>query len=305
MIFKKIEGLVAPVFTPMAPDGSLNLEKIEEYAKDLMEKGLSGVFVLGSSGEGLLLNTEERKEVVERWSRYTSERFKLIVHVGATSYREAQELAIHAREHNAFAVSSMGPSFLQPKRTEELVMYCYQIASVVPELPFYYYHIPIRSGVTVNMCAFLKSASKKIPNLVGIKYTDSNLMELQQCLNLDNNKFDILYGSDASLVCGLTLGINGGIGTTYNFMPRVYYKMIEAFKKKDILEARKHQWFSVQVNDIIARYGGGIVAGKVIEKLIGIDCGPCRSPLKNLTQAEVSLMQKELESISFFEKALN
>lgn len=305
MTFKKIEGLMAPVFTPMNLDGSLNLGKIEEYAKDLIGKGLSGVFVLGSSGEGLLLSTEERKAVVERWSNYTSESFKLIVHVGSTSYREAQELAVHAQENNAFAISSMGPSFLQPKRTEELVMYCYQIASVVPDLPFYYYHIPVRSGVTVNMFDFLKSASKKIPNLVGIKYTDSSFMELQQCLNLDNNKFDILYGSDASLICGLTLGINGGIGTTYNFMPNVYYNMIKAFREKDILEARRHQLFSVQVNDIIARYGGGIVAGKIVEKLIGIDCGPCRSPLKNLTQAEVSLMQKELESIGFFEEALS
>jgi N-acetylneuraminate lyase len=305
MQFKKIEGLIAPVFTPLTQNGDLNLDIIEGYAQNLIKKGLSGIFVLGSSGEGLLLSTKERKAVVERWSRHTNENFKMIVHVGATSYREAQELAKHACENGAFAISSMGPSFLQPKRVEELITYCYQIASVVPELPFYYYHIPVRSGISVNMFDFLKSASEKIPNLAGIKYTDSNFMEMQQCLAFAGNKFDILYGSDASLICGLVLGIKGGIGTTYNFIPNVYDKMIEAFNKKDILEARKHQFFSVQVNDIIARYGGGIIAGKVIEKMIGIDCGPCRAPLKNLAQTEVALMQKELESIGFFEKALN
>lgn len=303
MLFKKIEGLVAPVFTPLDQNGELNLGVIDRYAEDLIERGLAGVFVLGSSGEGLLLSKEERKAVVESWSRYTNENFKLIVHVGATSYRDARELAAHARANGAFAISSMGPSFLQPRRVEELVMYCYQIASVVPELPFYYYHIPVRSGISVSMFDFLKSASEKIPNLSGIKYTDSNFMEIQQCLAFADNKFDILYGSDASLLCGLVLGVKGGIGTTYNFMPGVYYQIISAFNKKDIPEARRHQLFSVQVNDIIARYGGGIVAGKAIEKMMGIDCGPCRSPLRNLTRTEIARMQKELEAIGFFDKA--
>lgn len=303
MDLRKIEGLIAPVFTPLNQNGDLNLDVIEVYAEDLKKKGLSGVFALGSSGEGLLLSVDERKAVIERWSRHTNDQFKLIVHVGATSYRDAQELAKHAQKHNAFAISSMGPAFLQPKRIEDLVLYCYNIASVVPELPFYYYHIPVRSGISLNMFDFLKSASEKIPNLAGIKYTDSNFMELQQCLAFSHNRFDILFGSDASLICGLVLGVKGGIGTTYNFIPEVYYKLIESFNGKDISEARKHQLFSVQVNDIMGRYGGGIVAGKVIERLLGIDCGPCRSPLKNLTQTEVASMQKELEAIGFFEYA--
>lgn len=302
MQFKKIEGLIAPVFTPLTQNGDLNLDVIDDYAKDLTKKGVSGVFALGSSGEGLLLSTTERKAVVERWSRHIGENFKLIVHVGATSYHDAQELAKHARDNNAFAISSMGPSFLQPKRVEELVLYCDQIASVVPEIPFYYYHIPVRSGISLSMFDFLKSASRKMPNLAGIKYTDSNFMELQQCLAFADGKFDILFGSDAALLCGLVLGVKGGIGTTYNFIPNIYYQMLEAFEKKDISQARKLQLFSVQVNDIMARYGGGIIAGKVIEKLVGIDCGPCRAPLRNLTQAEVTSMQQELEAIGFFEK---
>lgn len=305
MIFKKIEGLIAPVFTPMTHHGDLNLSKIEEYANDLIGKGLSGVFVLGSSGEGLLLNTDERKSIVEAWARYTNDKFKLLVHVGATSYREAQELAVHAYENNAYAISSMGPSFLQPKRVEELIMYCQEIASVVPELPFYYYHIPSKSGVSLNMFDFLSNASKKMPNLVGIKYTDSDFMQMLQCLALEEGKFDILHGNDGTLLCGLMLGVKGAIGTTYNFMPKIYYKIIKAFKEGNLIEARKYQLLSVEVGAIIARFGGGIIAGKAIEGLVGIDCGPCRWPLRSLSQAEVSLMRNELEAIHFFESIAN
>lgn len=302
MKIEKIEGLIAPVFTPLKENGELCLEKIADYATDLKKKKLSGAFILGSSGEGMLLSTRERKAVVEEWSKYGSDNFRLIVHVGDTSYQEAQELAIHARENNVFSISSMGPVFLQPKRVEELVEYCYQIASVVPELPFYYYHIPVRTGIQASMLDFLRIGSQRIPNLAGIKYTHSNFMEMQQCLAFDNGRFDIVHGSDATLICGLVIGIKGGIGTTYNFIPHVYYKIIEAFNAGDISEAKTHQMFSVQVNDIMARYGGGIVVGKAMEKLAGLDCGPCRIPLKNLSEAEAALMKEELEAIGFFDK---
>lgn len=301
MKIKKLEGLIAPVFTPLKENGELCLKKIADYATDLKKEKLSGAFILGSSGEGMLLSTRERKAVVEEWSRFESDDFKLMVHVGDTSYQEAQELALHARENNVFAISSMGPVFLQPKRVEELVEYCHQIASVVPELPFYYYHIPVRTGIQISMLDFLKIGSQRIPNLAGLKYTHSNLMEMQQCLAFADGKFDIVHGSDATLLCGLVIGVKGAIGTTYNFMPHVYYKIIDAFNAGNISEARTYQMLSVQINDIIARYGGGIVAGKAMEKLAGIDCGPCRIPLKNLSETEITLMKEELEATGFFD----
>jgi len=303
--FLKIEGLIAPVFTPMKENGDITTEIIPRYAKDLKSKGLSGVFVTGSTGEGMLLTTEERKIITEAWAPYASDDFKFIVHVGSTSYRQSQELAAHAKDHGAWAISCMGPVFLQPGNVSELVEFCRQVASAAPELPFYYYHIPIRTGIDLNMTEFLREGSKVISNLAGIKFTHSNFLQIQQCIALDNGKFDITYGQDEALLCGLAIGIRGAIGTTYNYIPGLYMDIIKSFHKGDLQTAAKLQLLSVNIIEIIRRYRGGIVAGKAISKITGLDCGPCRAPLKNLTVSEYKNLQKELSEAGFFDLIRN
>lgn len=303
--YSKIEGLIAPVFTPMKDNGDISTEIIPRYAQDLKSKGLAGIFVLGSSGEGMLLSTRERKIITEAWAPYASDDFKFIVHVGSTSYRQSQELATHARDNGAWAISCMGPTFLQPKTAGDLVEFCRQVASVVPEIPFYYYHIPLRSGIDISMIEFLKEGGKVIPNLVGIKFTHTNFMEMQQCISLEKGRFDITHGPDESLICGLAIGVKGAIGTTYNFVPDLYAEIIKYFNRGEIETARKLQLVSVKICEIIAKYRGGIVAGKAIEKMTGIDCGPCRSPLRSLDPTEYENMKEELAEAGFFNLIAN
>jgi|LSQX01.3.fsa_nt_gb N-acetylneuraminate lyase len=297
---EKINGLIAPVFTPMYENGDISTEIIPDYAEYLKSKGLAGIFALGSSGEGMLLTTAERQIIAEAWAPFASEDFKFIIHVGSTSYRQSRELAIHARDCGAWAVSCMGPAFLQPQNVTDLVEFCAQVASAVPELPFYYYHIPVRTGLSLSMVEFLKVADKKIPNLAGIKFTHSNFMDMQQCMALHNGKFDIMQGSDESLLCGLTLGVQGAIGTSFNFIPGLFKELIRAFNKGDITKARELQLRVVGIFERIITYRGGIVAGKAMLKIAGIDCGPCRSPLRGLTDDEFEAMKKDLEEAGLY-----
>lgn len=297
---EKINGLIAPVFTPMYENGDISTEIIPDYAEYLKSKGLAGIFALGSSGEGMLLTTAERQTIAEAWAPFASEDFKFIIHVGSTSYRQSRELAIHARDCGAWAVSCMGPAFLQPQNVTDLVEFCAQVASAVPELPFYYYHIPVRTGLSLSMVEFLKVADKKIPNLAGIKFTHSNFMDMQQCMALHNGKFDIMQGSDESLLCGLTLGVQGAIGTSFNFIPGLFKELIRAFNKGDITKARELQLRVVGIFERIITYRGGIVAGKAMLKIAGIDCGPCRSPLRGLTDDEFEAMKKDLEEAGLY-----
>lgn len=303
--YSKIEGLLAPVFTPIKENGDITTDIIPQYANYLKSKGLAGVFVSGSTGEGMLFTTEERKTIMEAWAPYASDEFKFIVHVGSTSYRQAQELANHARDCGAWAVSCMGPTFLQPKTAKELIEFCRQVASASPELPFYYYHIPIRSGIDISMVEFLMEGIKVIPNLAGIKFTHTNFMEMQQCLALDNGKFDITHGKDESLLCALALGVQGAIGTSYNYIPGLYHELIKAFNRGDMKMARELQRKSVRIFEIIINYKGSNVAGKMMMKMAGIDCGPCRSPLTSLTINEITQMEKELKAAGFFNLLVN
>ena len=192
MKFEKTDGLIAAPFTPYLPDGEINTEIIQDYAEKLKRDGLIGVFICGTTGEGMLLTNEERKTLAEKWVEYNSKEFKVIVHVGTTSSKQSKDLAMHAQEIGAYAIGSMGPLFLKPAKVEELVAYCADLASGAPELPFYYYHIPSISGVDLSMTEFIQGASIQIPNFQGIKYTYNNFMEMQQCMKMDDGKWDIL-----------------------------------------------------------------------------------------------------------------
>jgi len=298
---RKIEGLIAAPFTPMNKQGNLNLELIGQYAAKLKNDGVKGVFICGTTGEGMLMTTEERKVVTEKWIGYQSADFKVIVHVGTTSFKESKDLANHARKSGAYAIGCMGPIFLKPFHVADLVNFTAEVASGAPELPFYYYHIPTVSDVWISMPEYLEKAAPVIPNLVGIKFTHRNMMEMLQCLKMDQGKWDILHGFDEELLCGLSMGVNGAVGSTYNYLAPLYLKLIEAFKNGNLDEAREYQYRSVKFIDILIRYGGGVIGGKPIMKFIGLDCGELRTPAHNHTIEELKNYEKELKNIGFFE----
>jgi N-acetylneuraminate lyase len=243
--------------------------------------------------------------VLAEWIKHQEGGFKVIAHVGSTSYMQSAELARHAARAGAAAISTMGPSFFQPTRAEELVGYCSRIAREATDLPFYYYHIPSVSGVNVSMKEFLIQASQSIPNLHGIKFSHNNLLEVQQCLIFGDGKFDIVHGFDEALVSGLALGMKAAIGSTYNYMAPVYNQLISYFESGNLQDALSLQRFAVRAVELLFKYRGGVICGKAIQTLSGIECGPCRLPLQTLTGDEIDSLRKELDAIDFFKTIQN
>ncbi len=301
MYINHLKGLIAAPFTTFNPDGSININNIPEYASLLKKNGVSGAFICGSSGEGLLMTTAERETVLEAWAPFASEDFKLIAHIGSTSYETSRELAKHAEGLGVYAIGCMGPCYFQPKTAIELTKFCAKVASSAPSTPFYYYHIPNGSGVHVSMVEFLEEAEKLIPNLAGIKYTYSNLMEMFQCLEFNNGKYDILHGHDELLICGLSLGAQAAIGTTFNFMAPLFIKLMEAFTNKEIEAARAIQKQANEIITIMLNTGSAVSGGKAIMKLSGLDCGPCREPINNLSDQQFEKLKADLKKAKFFE----
>ncbi len=298
---KKLKGLIAAPFTPMNGDGTIKPEIIPAYAEKLKADNTKGVFICGTTGEGMLMTNAERQTITEAWIKEQTEDFKVIVHVGTTSSKQSKELAAHAQKTGAYAIGCMGPVFLKPTRTEELVNFCEEVASGAPSLPFYYYHIPSVSGVELSMAYFLKKAAFRIPNLAGIKFTHNNFMEMQQCIQLDNGKWDILSGFDEMLLAGLAFGAEGAVGSTFNFMAAIYNQIIADFNNGSIEAAREKQSKTVKIVEILVKNNGAIVAGKALMKSVGIDCGKCRAPLRNLAEQECDKFINELKDTGFYE----
>lgn len=303
MEFEKIQGLIDAPFTPFDAEGNVNLAPIPAYAAMLQKNGLKGVFVNGSSGEGYMLTTDERKALAEAWVKAAPEGFKVIVHVGSCCVRDSKELARHAAEIGAWGIGAMAPPFPKIGRVEELVKYIEEIAAGAPELPFYFYHIPAFNGAFLPMLDLLKAVDGRVPNFAGIKYTFESMYEYNQCRLYKNGKYDMLHGQDETILPCLAMGgARGGIGGTTNYNGRELVAIIDAWNRGDIEAAREHQNFSQEVINVICRYRGNIVGGKRIMKLIGLDLGPNRTPFRNITPEEEAAMKQELEQIGFFER---
>jgi N-acetylneuraminate lyase len=298
----RLKGLIAAVCTPMHPDGRVNLSIVEPMVERLLADGVQGFYVCGSTGEGISLTSAERRDVAAAFVRATSRRVPVIVQVGHNALGEARELAAHAQQIGADAVSANAPSYFKVESAALLTACMAEIAAAAPELPFYYYHIPVLTGARVDLIEFLERASAIIPNLAGLKYTTPRLDEYQACLEWDKRRLDVLWGTDEMLLPALAVGAEGAVGSTYNLAGPLYRRMLRAFEAGCLEEARTFQWRSIQLIRVMGRYPF-FAALKQMLAWRGLDCGPCRVPLANLTPALREQLREDLNSIEFFAEA--
>jgi N-acetylneuraminate lyase len=297
---QKLSGLIAAPFTPLEEDGALNLAQVETLIRLYEKNGVRGAFICGSTGEGVSLSFEEKKRVMGKWGEAKSEKMKVLAMLGGTSVVEMQQLALHARACKLDGISILCPYYFKPSSVERLVSFCKVVADTVPEMPFYYYHIPALTGGHFSMLEFLQLADGQIANLAGIKYTHPNIMEFHACTRYKNGKYDLLWGTDEGLLSGLVIGAKGAVGSTYNYAAPLFNQIIKAFEAGDMKAAEELQFKAVQMVELLMKYGG-TGAGKAFMKLIGVDCGWFRPPIQSLSDKAVQELKTDLEHIGFFD----
>lgn len=282
---ERLTGIIAATFTPMTEKGEVDLAQIPGFVEHLLARGVDGFYVCGSTGEGVSMTSEERRLVAETFVQAVEGRKPVIVQVGHNSLPEACELAAHAASIKATAISATPPSYFKINSVSQLSDCIAEIAGAAPDLPFYYYHIPAVTGALVDMPEFLSSASDRIPNLAGIKFTSPAIWEYQCCVELSAGRFDCLYGHDEMLLPSLAVGAIGAVGSTYNIAPGLYRRIIDSFEAGDLILARRYQ---AQANAMIRLLlkMGGLPAMKAIMGACGYDCGPVRQPLQALSSAQ-------------------
>ncbi len=298
----KTIGLIAAPFTPMDANRTINLDVIDNYARRLHSDGVVGAFICGTTGEAMSLSVDERIQIAERWMAKAPKELRVVVHVGHTALVDCKRLAAHAQSIGADSVACMAPFFFKPNSAKSLVEWCEEIAAAAPKLPFYYYHIPSMTGVSIPVFDFLKIASTRIPNLVGVKFTYEDLDDFKRCLDFENGRYDLLFGRDERLLSALALGARGAVGSTYNFAAPIYQKIIAAFDAGDQLTSERMQTLAVQMIDTLIAGGPSPIATfKWFMKRLGVDCGQARLPLQNPTNEQIDLLHSKLKAIGLFE----
>jgi N-acetylneuraminate lyase len=279
----------------------LNLAIVEKQAVHLLASRITTAFIGGTTGESSSLTLDERRALAERWLAVTrGSALQVVVHAGTNCLEDAKTLAAQAEKLGATAVAAISPCYFKPRDTNAQVDCMAAIAGAAPALPFYYYEIPSLTGVTIAPSEFLAKAAERIPNLAGLKFTSSNLMEYQLCVNLHDGAFDVPFGFDEMLLAALALGARGAVGSTYNFAAPIYHRVIDAFHIGDLARAREAQFRSVRLVQLLVSHGF-MGAAKATMKLLGIDVGPARLPNGSLSAEQVDKLRRDLEELGFFE----
>ncbi len=299
-----LHGLVAATHTPMNADGTCNSSLVDNQAAFLASQGIKHVFITGSTGESAHMQLTERMENIAAWGEASKKHgIGVIVHTGSNSVYDARDLAACGAKHGAVATSSNAPNYFKPGSIASLVDCCAVAASGAPEIPYYYYDIPVLTGVSFNPTKVMEAAAAKIPNFAGLKFTNPDLALYLDALNYDGGKYDCPWGVDEWMLGALATGAQGGVGSSFNFAPKLYWDLIAAFNAGDITRARELQTLSVKMINIIAARGY-MGCAKTIMGWHGVDLGPARLPMGNPDKASADALRAELSAIGFFDWAI-
>jgi N-acetylneuraminate lyase len=247
-----------------------------------IERGVSGFFVCGGTGEGLLLSAEERRAVLETVVETVAGRVNVIAHIGTLDTQTACALAAHAARLRVDAVSAVPPVYFRVD-ANALYEHYRAIADAADGLPLYPYHIPSATGVEIS--AQVMHRLMGIATVRGIKYSSYNLYDMRNIIELDPDRLTVLSGFDEVCVAALCMGAHGAIGTTYNVMPATFCALYRAMRTGDLARAQELQFRANRV--ITALLSAPLIpALKAVLTDQGYPCGNARPPQPALSDDE-------------------
>ncbi|MGN7358014.1 dihydrodipicolinate synthase family protein [Paenibacillus sp. SAF-054] len=274
-IVSQYQGIYIAMYSAYDEAGNVDRTRVKKLARYYVGKGVKGLYVGGSSGEGILQNAEERKQVLEAVMEEVKGELTIIVHVGANSTREAVELSKHAEKCGADIISAVPSIYYRLPEAAVETHWQHMIDST--NLPFIIYNIPQTTGFTLSTSLLAKLA--KQDKVIGVKMSGESTFELQQYKETGGSQFLVFNGPDEQFLAGRIMGADGGIGGTYGVMPELFVKLNGLFKDNRIEEAQALQ---TKINGIIKKllaYPSLYGACKYILSLRGIETGEPRLPL--------------------------
>jgi N-acetylneuraminate lyase len=283
--------ILPALVTPLLPSGQLDVASAERLIDHLYKAGVGGLYVTGSTGEGIYLDFEIRKQIVEIAVRRSRGRGNVMVHVGAVQAAKALELADHAAKSGADAVSSI-PPFAGGYSWSEVRAFYVELARA-SKLPVVAYYIP---GLTGQRSLEELASLLSVSNIAGYKFTDYNLYTMQRLIARLSDSQIMYNGPDEMLALGLQFGAHGGIGTTYNFMPDLILQIYRDARAGRFAEAVAAQR---QANDIIEPLlaSHGLAASKQILVWQGlIDHATCAAPRAGLDERQQRQLRESLST---------
>jgi 4-hydroxy-tetrahydrodipicolinate synthase len=249
----KLNGIIPPMVTPLRGRDELDVSGLERLVEHVLAGGVSGLFILGTTGEGPGLSYRLRREMIDRVCRQVNSRVPVLVGITDTSFVESAALAKHAGSKGAAAVVVAPPYYL-PEAQPELQQYIDHLLPELP-LPLFLYNIPSLTKVHFELETLRRALDE--PRIVGFKDSSGDLAYFKNVAEIVRRRPDwsLLSGPEEKLLDTLQLGGHGGVNGGANIFPALYVKLCEAFKAGNIERARELQKQIQRVSDSLYRVG--------------------------------------------------
>jgi 4-hydroxy-2-oxoglutarate aldolase len=291
-----LNGIFPPITTPFIDD-SVAYDKLASNIEKYGPTGLRGFVVLGSNGEYVSLSEEEKRKVVETVIQAAPEHMSVIVGTGCESTRETIRLTADCAALGAHAALVVTPHYYGGKMTEAALIKHFSTVADQSPIPILLYNVPVYSHVnlTVNVVAPLSQH----PNIIGIKDSTGNVIQLGELLNQVDDDFSLLVGTAGALFGALTLGCVGGVLALANVAPQNCVRIYELIQAGDFEAAKKLQLKMIPVNKAVTAIYG--IAGlKAALDLLGYFGGEPRAPLLRSSDEEKSAIVEILKTADLF-----
>ena len=281
MTMKKLEGIIAPMATALTHGEKIDVKTTRILVDFLIDGGIDGLFPLGTSGEFALFDREERKTVVETVVDQTNSRVPVLAGVSDPSLENILAFAKDAEEAGADAIVATPPYYYTT--SEDGLFSHFETIARKSGLPLVVYNIPEWTHLFVPPSVIQRLAEKRL--IVGMKYTEYNLLNLLRFLKIAGDRIAIFAGSDAMTFTNLEFGGSGGVIGVANVAPKLASLVFDEFKHGNLEAARQAQSMLLPIVEAISvgRFPAGL---KEAMRMVGMPVGSVKRPLQSLTGDE-------------------
>lgn len=283
-------GVIAAMITPYDEKENIDVGRTEALVDFLLDREIDGFYLTGSTGEGFLMNQEERKLVVETVIRRVAGRRPVIVHVGDIGTRKSIELARHAYAAGADAVSSV-PPFYWHFSEEDIYEYYKDISEATP-LPMIIYNVPLAGLLDTELILRLAT----LPNVKGLKFTGKDHAQMGHLKAELGKDFFVYSGCDEMAFSGLSVGADGLIGSFYNVMPETFKQIYACVRDGRTERGRRLQNIATEIILECIKYDYLALLHRMIGWQ-GVDVGWSRRPFHNYREEELEDLKQKLRAI--------
>lgn len=294
MDMKKYQGIFPALYACYDEQGEVSISRVKEFTQYLINKGINGLYVGGSSGECIYQSVEDRKKTLEAVMEVAKGKIVIIAHVACNNTKDSQELAAHAESLGVDAIAAIPPIYFHLPEYA-IAKYWNDISSAAPNTDFIIYNIPQLAGVALT--TNLLREMKKNPKVIGVKNSSMPVQDIQM---FKDEGVIVFNGPDEQLLSGLAAGAIGGIGGTYAAMPELFLKVRSLFLEGKMEEARVIQNEICRIiYKLCSAYGNMYAVIKEVLRIQGgPDIGGVKAPLANLIETDMVICKEAADMIT-------